>query len=411
MIGMTNLNPWRTGLISFLSLSALITLAGLFLLRPTTPPSEHTSADFFATYALNQPQVTGTVDRIDHHLCSDPHAGRAFDEAPLIPAASEDTSCTRALIDLTSGEDTGRKTQLIFHGLASDPTLNQGDEIVLSHSADGTYAFADFQRSGNLALWAIIAALVIVGFAAWHGLRALLGLGISLAIVFFYLIPFLIEGHSALPLALVTCAAILFLAVPLVHGVNWKSASALGGALVALALSGALGWASISSTALTGASSEDNLKLLLYMPGVPVVGVLLCGFIVGALGSLNDIAVAQASTVRELHAADPTVGPGTLFTSAMKVGRDHIASMVYTIVLTYTGAALPLLMLITAAQRPALQILSSDLVATEVLRSLLGAMALTLAVPLTTVIAAFTVPEGRDQAPRRSSPRHAKHRR
>ena len=95
----------------------------------------------------------------------------------------------------------------------------------------------------------------------------------------------------------------------------------------------------------------------------------------------------------------------------MKVGRDHIASMVYTIVLTYTGAALPLLMLITAAQRPALQILSSDLVATEVLRSLLGAMALTLAVPLTTAIAAFTVPEGRDQAPRRSSQPRAKHRR
>ena len=309
MIGMTNLNPWRTGLISFLSLTALITLAGLFLLRPTTPTSEHTSADFFATYALNQPQATGTVDRIDHHLCSDPHAGQAFDEAPLIPAASEDTSCTRALIDLTSGEDTGRKTQLIFHDLASDPTLNQGDEIILTVSSDGTYAFADFQRSGNLALWAIIAALVIVGFAAWHGLRALVGLVISLAIVFFYLIPSLIEGHSALPLALVTCAAILLLAVPLVHGVNWKSASALGGAVVALALSGALGWASISSTALTGSSSEDNLKLLLYMPGVSVVGVLLCGFIIGALGSLNDIAVAQASTVRELHAADPTAGP------------------------------------------------------------------------------------------------------
>ncbi len=411
MIGMTNLNPWRTGLISFLSLTALITLAGLFLLRPTTPPSEHTSPDFSTTYALNHPQVEGTVETVDNHLCSDPHTGRAFDEAPLIPAEGDDTSCSRALIDLTSGADAGRKTQLVFYGVASDPTLHPGDEVILTVSSDGTYAFADFQRNGNLALWAIIAALVIVGFAAWHGLRALVGLVISLAIVFFYLIPSLIEGHSALPLALVTCAAILFLAVPLVHGVNWKSASALGGALVALALSGALGWASISSTALTGSSSEDNLKLLLYMPGVSVVGVLLCGFIIGALGSLNDIAVAQASTVRELHAADPAAGPGALFMSAMKVGRDHIASMVYTIVLTYTGAALPLLMLITAAQRPALQILSSDLVATEVLRSLLGAMALTLAVPLTTAIAAFTVPEGRDQAPRRSSQPRAKHRR
>ena len=166
-----------------------------------------------------------------------------------------------------------------------------------------------------------------------------------------------------------------------------------------------------SRAALTGASSEDNLKLLLYMPGVPVVGVLLCGFIVGALGSLNDIAVAQASTVRELHAADPSAGPGKLFASAMKVGRDHIASMVYTIVLTYTGATLPLLILIAAAQRPAGQILSSDLVATEVMRSLLGAMALTLAVPLTTAIAAFTMPEGRAPGRRQSSRRHAKHRR
>lgn len=404
-------NPWRTGLLGFLVLAALATLTGLLILRPTSAPTEHTSPDFDKTYALNQPQVEGTVATVDNHLCSDPHTGRAFDEAPLIPAAGDDTSCTRALIELTTGQDAGRKTQLVFYGVAGEPTLAVGEDVMLSRSDDGTYAFADYRRGGNLTLWAIIAAIIIIGFAAWHGLRALLGLGISLAIVLFYLIPSLVEGHAPLPLALVTCAAIIFIVVPLVHGVNWKSASALGGALVALGVAGAIGWASISSTALTGASSEENLKLLLYMPGVPIVGVLLCGFIVGALGSLNDIAVAQASTVRELHAADPTAGPGQLFASAMKVGRDHIASMVYTIVLTYTGAALPLLMLITAAQRPALQILSSDLVATEVLRSLLGAMALTLAVPLTTAIAAFTVPEGRDQAPRRSSRPRAKHRR
>lgn len=404
-------NPWRTGLLGFLVLAALATLTGLLILRPTSAPTEHTSPDFDKTYALNQPQVEGTVATVDNHLCSDPHTGRAFDEAPLIPAAGDDTSCTRALIELTTGQDAGRKTQLVFYGVAGEPTLAVGEDVMLSRSDDGTYAFADYRRGGNLTLWAIIAAIIIIGFAAWHGLRALLGLGISLAIVLFYLIPSLVEGHAPLPLALVTCAAIIFIVVPLVHGVNWKSASALGGALVALGVAGAIGWASISSTALTGASSEENLKLLLYMPGVPIVGVLLCGFIVGALGSLNDIAVAQASTVRELHAADPTAGPGQLFASAMKVGRDHIASMVYTIVLTYTGAALPLLMLITAAQRPVDQILSSDLVATEVMRSLLGAMALTLAVPLTTAIAAFTMPEGRGRVLPQSSRPRAKHRR
>ena len=248
-------NPWRTGLLGFLVLAALATLTGLLILRPTSAPTEHTSPDFDKTYALNQPQVEGTVATVDNHLCSDPHTGRAFDEAPLIPAAGDDTSCTRALIELTTGQDAGRKTQLVFYGVAGEPTLAVGEDVMLSRSDDGTYAFADYRRGGNLTLWAIIAAIIIIGFAAWHGLRALLGLGISLAIVLFYLIPSLVEGHAPLPLALVTCAAIIFIVVPLVHGVNWKSASALGGALVALGVAGAIGWASISSTALTGASS------------------------------------------------------------------------------------------------------------------------------------------------------------
>ena len=146
---------------------------------------------------------------------------------------------------------------------------------------------------------------------------------------------------------------------------------------------------------MQGYSSEDNLKLLRYMPGVSILGVLLCGFVVGSLGRLADVAVGQASTVTELHEADPDARPRELLLSAMKVGRDHIASMIYTLILTYTGATLPLLLLITAAQRPASQMLTSDLVATELLRSGVGAMALILAVPITTLIAAFTIPHSR----------------
>ncbi|MDO5032776.1 YibE/F family protein [Corynebacterium sp.] len=394
--------PWRAILLGFLGLMLLATLIGLVLLRPSSAISEHTTEEFRQTYALNHPQVTGTVTQVDHQLCTDPHTGQAFDSPPLIPAGETgEGSCTRALVDITSGANAGKKTQLVFYGLPSDPTLSAGEEILLNESAEA-YTFADYSRGGNLALWAVLAAIVIVGFAAWHGLRALLGLGLSLAAVFYYLIPSLVSGHAPLLVGVVTTAAILFVAVPLVHGLNWKSASALGGALLALGAAAGLTWASISSTALQGSSSEDNLKLLLYLPGIPVVGVLACGFLIGALGSLNDIAVAQASTVTELHAADPTLKPGQLFSSAMKVGRDHIASMVYTIVLTYTGASLPLLILISAAERPAAQILSSDLVATEVLRSLTGAMALTLAVPLSTAIAAFTMrsPAGCARAPR-----------
>ena len=392
----TNHNPWRLALLIGLALAVLATIIGTIILRPTTSSVEHTSAEFSQTYALNHPQAEGTVKTVDHAICQSDQTGKAFDKPPLIPA-EPGGDCTRSLIDITSGDNAGKMTQLVHFGVAGDPDLQEGDKILLSEATgpngDVDYAFADYQRSGNLVLWAIIAAIVIIAFAAWHGLRSLIGLAISLAIVFFYLLPALVEGSSPLGLALVTSAAIIFIVVPLVHGFNWKSASALGGALIALLLAAFLASSTINSTSLQGLSSEDNLKILLYMPGVSIVGVLLCGFIIGALGSLNDISIAQASTVRELNELNPEAGPAELFKSAMKVGRDHIASMVYTIVLTYTGASVPLLMLITAAQRPAGQILSSDLVATELLRSAVGAMALTLAVPITTLIAALTIPQ------------------
>ena len=389
-------HPWRLTLLGVLVTALIATIAGMTLLWPQSPASEHTSTEFQQTYALNHPQVEGTVDTTDHSACQSELTGQAFDTPPLIPG-TEEVQCDRALVNITSGEDEGRMTQLVTYGNAGDPQLKPGDNIVLSKANDPSgvvsYAFADYQRTGNLALWAVIVAVVIIAFAAWHGVRALIGLALSLGVIFAFLVPALIDAHNPLWSALVACSAIILLAVPLVHGMNWKSASAVGGSLTALILAAALAWAAIDSSQLQGYSSEDNLKLLLYMPNVSIVGVLLCGFVVGALGSLADAAVAQASTITELHGADPDARPSQLFLSAMKVGRDHIASMVYTLILTYTGATLPLLMLITAAERPAGQILSSDLVATELLRSGVGAMALTLAVPITTAIAAFTVPQ------------------
>ena len=391
-------NPWRIGLFSALAAALISTIAGLVILWPNSPANEHASAEFQQTYTLNHPQVEGTVDTADHSACQSEQTGQVFDTPPLIPG-TEEIHCDRALVKITSGEDAGHMTQLVTFGKAGDPQLETGDKIVLSKATDPsgavTYAFADYQRTGSLILWAVIVTIIVIAFGAWQGVRAIVGLAFSLGVVFAFLLPALIDAYSPLWTALVSCAAIVLVAVPLVHGANWKAASAVGGSLLALIIAAFLAWATIDTSQLQGYSSEDNLKLLLYMPGVSILGVLLCGFVVGSLGSLADVAVGQASTVTELHEADPDARPRELFLSAMKVGRDHIASMIYTLILTYTGATLPLLLLITAAQRPASQMLTSDLVATELLRSGVGAMALILAVPITTLIAAFTIPHSR----------------
>lgn len=349
-------HPWRMGLVTAIGAALIAMLVSLVLLWPSSAASDHTSEEFETTYALNHPQAEGVVEKTDHSACQSELTGLVFDTPPPIPE-KEEVNCNRALVRITSDEDEGKMTQLVTYGNAGDPQLQPGDNIVLSRATDPaggvSYTFADYQRSSSLLLWGVVIAIVIIAFAAWHGVRAIIGLGLSLGIVFSFLIPALIAGTNPLWVALAACTAIILLAVPLVHGVNWKSASAVGGSLTALAIAAFLAWAAIDSSQLQGYSSEDNLKLLLYMPHVSIVGVLLCGFVVGALGSLADVAIAQASTITELHDSDPAATPVELFISAMKVGRDHIASMVYTLILTYTGAALPLLLLITAAERPA----------------------------------------------------------
>lgn len=288
------------------------------------------------------------------------------------------------------------RTLLITYGQPGEPELAEGDQIRLSETLDATgetvYSFTDYQRGGALLVWGLVIAAAIVIFAALRGVRALFGLVITLGVIAGFLLPALVHGGAPLPLAVVAGSAILFLVVLLVHGFNWKSCSALAGTLIALGIAAVLASLAIDSTHLSGLGSEDNLRILLYLPEVSVTGLMLCGFIIGALGVLNDVTISQASTINELSDLEPEAGMGRLFLGAMKVGRDHISSMVYTLVLTYTGAALPLLLLISVSDRPLLQTLTSDLVATELLRSGIGALALTLAVPITTLIAAVVVP-------------------
>lgn len=250
-------------------------------------------------------------------------------------------------------------------------------------------------RTTTIWMWLGAAVLLIILVGMTRGVLSLIGLGITLAAVMGFLVPALLRGGDPVALAITAGAAILFPVLFLVHGINWKSASALAGTLTTMVLAAGLANLAISTSQLRGLGNEDNLLIQLYLPDVSVTGLLLAGFIIGALGVLNDVTIAQASTVQELYEAAPRSRPMEVFRSAMRVGRDHIASMVYTLVLAYLGTALPLSILLSVSDRPLMQSLTSDVVATELLRSTIGAVALVLAVPITTLIAAYTVaPEG-----------------
>jgi uncharacterized membrane protein len=201
-------------------------------------------------------------------------------------------------------------------------------------------------------------------------------------------LPALRDGAPAVPVALVASAAILYAVIYLAHGVNLRTSAALLGTLSSLLLAAGLSWSAIGLAHLTGLSEEQNSQVAAYLGHVSITGLLLAGFIIGSLGVLNDVTVTQASTVFELAHVGGDTSRRAIFLGAMRVGRDHIASTVYTLVLAYAGSSLPLLLLFSVANRSLRDVLTSESVAIELARSAVGGIALALSVPLTTAIAA-----------------------
>jgi uncharacterized membrane protein len=297
---------------------------------------------------------------------------------------------TRVAID--SGPNAGAETLLEFTPGPGQPQLAAGQHIRIIRQVDEhgttTYGFYDYARGWPLIVLALAFAMVIVAVARWRGLLALVGILVAFGVLVVFLLPALRDGAPAVPVALVASAAILYVVIYLAHGVNLRTSAALMGTLSSLLLAGGLSWAAIGLAHLTGLSEEQSSEVAAYLGHVSITGLLLAGFIIGSLGVLNDVTVTQASTVFELAQLGGTSSRRAIFLGAMRVGRDHIASTVYTLVLAYAGSSLPLLLLFSVANRSLHDVLTGESVAVELARSAVGGIALALSVPLTTAIAA-----------------------
>jgi uncharacterized membrane protein len=326
--------------------------------------------------------------------CGSPSASQVLTTAPKSGTAGSG-QCVETLVAIDSGPNAGASTLLEFSPGPGQPQFAAGDHIRVTRQVNekGTtsYGFYDFERGWPLIALAIAFAVVIVAVARWRGLLAMLGIVVAFLVLVVFLLPALRDGAPAVPVALVASAAILYAVIYLAHGVSLRTSAALLGTLSSLLLAAGLSWGAIQLTHLTGLSDEQNSTVGAYLGSVSISGLLLAGFIIGSLGVLNDVTVTQASTVFELaHVGGVTsqTSRRTIFLSAIRVGRDHIASTVYTLVLAYAGSSLPLLLLFSVANRSLGDVLSSESVAIELVRSAVGGIALALSVPLTTAIAA-----------------------
>jgi len=308
------------------------------------------------------------------------------------PAGTQQQRCGSATVRVTEGTGTGSDQTVDLPQGPGTTSLHVGDGVVLLYFPNAVpgghaYSVVDRQRSTPMMWLLALAVAVILAFGRWRGVTSLAGLAVSFAILLLFVVPAILEGSPPLLIAVVGASAIMFAALYLTHGINVHTSVAVAGTLASLVLTGVLGALFTSFLHLTGVGSDDSSSLSVTQSGLDLRGLLLAGIVIGALGVLDDVTVTQAVTVAEMT-------PGAtsrwgLYRAAIRVGRAHVASAVNTIVLAYAGASLPLLLLIAASSEPISDLLTSEFLAQEILRSAVGTIGLVASVPITTGLAAL----------------------
>ncbi|GAA2486759.1 YibE/F family protein [Streptomyces gobitricini] len=374
---------------------ATAVLVGLAVLWPGgAPEHERTGVGF------DRQTEQGTVVRVDRVDCRDvnaaqvPPTGDTTTPEGREAVNSQQGLCAKATVEVTTGQDKGRKFVEIVQPDAPRQ-LKEGQGVVVAYAPDAPrdlqYSVTDVNRKVPMLLLAGVFALAVVAVGRMRGVMALVALAVSFAILTLFILPAILQGSNPLVVAVIGSSAIMLIALYSCHGLTARTSVAVIGTLISLLLIGLLGSLFIGWASLTG-NTDDNTGLIhgLY-PNIDMSGLLLAGVIIGSLGVLDDVTVTQTSAVWELHQADPRMGPRALYRAGIRIGRDHIASVVNTLVLAYAGAALPLLLLFSIAQSSVGTVANSELVAEEIVRTLVGSIGLVASVPVTTALAALVV--------------------
>lgn len=293
-------------------------------------------------------------------------------------------------IEILGGEKEGEIVPLTSEKV----TLKVGDTIyvdrVVDISGNEYITYADFERRPVIYAVAALFVIMLIIFAGWQGIRALLSLGGSIAAIVFLLIPALLAGYDPALTSVAIAAVVMVFVLFGTHGVNPRTIIAFAGTYSAVAITGLIAFFSVDVMRLTGFSNDASVYLNFATNGqLDLAGLLLGGIIIGILGVLDDVSITQASVVQELKRANSALRFTELYSRSIKVGKDHIGSLVNTLALAYVGVSLPLILLYAKTESSFITSLNQEVVAAEIIRIIIGSIGLILAVPMTTLVAAW----------------------
>ena len=377
----------RRILTGLLALCAVLTVVGVVMLWPDSQKVQtlSESVDFAA------PGVTF------------PRAEVVDTEEPC--ARLEDNEgCGRITVRVSEGEGTDKEVTMGVPPDVLDAGLARGDVVKLirtpaQQGQDAAFNYFGTVRTAPVGWLLAVFVVVVIAVARWRGVLALVGLGFAAAVIIKFMLPALVSGQNGPLVGVVGSSAIMFVVLYTTHGWSLRTSAALAGTLAGIVLTAAIALYAVGGATLTGVADDGDRILSTLAGDLSFQGLLTCAIIIAGLGVLNDVTITQASAVWEIRAAAPALSRRGVFVSGMRIGRDHIASTIYTIVFAYAGTALTILLLLSLYELPFFDLLATEEIGQEVVRTLATSIGLVLAVPLTTLIAVATLPAGVEPEP------------
>ncbi|GAB3811095.1 YibE/F family protein [Tessaracoccus terricola] len=382
----------RNALVGFLVAVGVLAVAGLIWLWPSQAEMDQAIVPVYDAPGVSYEH--GTITSVEQGCETMEGSGS---EAP----------CQTAHVEMSTGEESGQTITIELLGPQAQAGLRAGDSIEVARIATETgpiYSYSGTNRLPVLITLAVLFVICVVAVARWKGLFAIIGLGVAAYVLMGFMLPALIVGKPGMAVALAGSTAIMFVVLYVAHGVSIRTSTALAGTLLGLAVTTGLGMLAVGAARLSGFADEAEYDLAQLVGGLNFQELLMVGIIIGGLGVLNDVTITQSSAVWELRGAAPEWTRRKVFAAGMRIGRDHIASTIYTIVFAYAGSALAVLLLLYFTNRDTLALFGVEMFAGEVVRTLASAIGLVLSVPITTGIAALTVGPAKEPV---ATPLHA----
>ena len=291
----------------------------------------------------------------------------------------------------------GKEVQVDVLGFAQDREylrIKKGEKIVISKPQDvpgEKYVFINKYRLPSLIWLGVIFLALVVIFARWKGISSVAGLIVSILVLVYYVVPKIFEGSNPLLISFTGSLAILLISLYVAHGFNKRTSIALMSALATLVIALGLSILFVNLAKIFGVGTEDAAVLAVgFKSNIDVRGLFLGGVMIGVLGVLDDIAIGQTTAIQEIKKANAKLGFSELYRRGIRIGREHILSLVNTLVLAYAGVSLPLLLIFkNQLFQPMWVLFNSDIIAEEIVRTLVGSSALIFAIPITTALAAY----------------------